>query len=201
MVAPAEEASHVAIEAKTSGLEPILAYVTEADEPGAREGQERIAWNPSSFASARALATMLSNAPHRLAYAVIAPYFPERRTLAEISAAEIDSVADHSLSGPLRLFKELSALRASGHDDLRVAFLLRKKEEARDLEGVAWEASRAACETIADSFPDWCICVVDECPQRELTAQFVVKALTAQPFKQGGKTVRFTGKSGLFGIL
>ncbi|MCX7023594.1 MAG: hypothetical protein NT080_03120 [Spirochaetes bacterium] len=189
---------------------PAMAVASAADEP---VEPDLMSWRPASYASTRSVILEAAGVDGGFSEAIlVAPYPAEGfvHGAADELPGTIASRMDERAAGFMVMARELYAkLSSTGGRMLLVhppaeAFAecgtLSEAAAAGAVDafssGLARLSARtddaASCETLD---------IVDACPQRELSAQFAAKSLDRPLERKTPRTVRFTGKSGLFGLF
>jgi hypothetical protein len=159
-----------------------------------------IAWNPQSFASARAAIieaeTALGGRLDELVVFADPPAGPGR--LADLSPGSVELAALEWAAGYTQLIRE-AARRFEDTGSGSIVLVIAQAERG-PLGAMAAGALAGLAEGVAASGPGTVrfIAIKDESDQPDLLARYVVKSLD-EPSRDAGRVQRFSGRSGLFG--
>jgi len=198
LVLPAgsEDADALSADLEAAGHTVIQA---RRGRPGGPDGGP--AWDPLSFVSARSLLIEAEASGNgRLdAVVVFASPPPDQTGLAETPAKDIEHSVLEWSAGHAQLVKEiLVRFRERGAGTL--VLVVRQADQGGPLSAMASGALSGLAESLAASRggPWRFLGVHDESGQDGAAGHFVAKLL-ADPPKDSGKVIRFTGRQGLFG--
>ncbi len=197
---------------------PVVAVAEPAD-PGA----DGISWRPSSYASTRSVIVEAGCAEGGFSEAVLVAPYPAaadeddsvpvaERVQAYEPPGTLAGAVDARAVGFMTMARELATKLSGGGGRLLLvhppaesfaAANAPLSEQAASGAVDAFAAGMARLSTAIESGQPICDAfeIVDTCPQRELTAQFVARAL-AKPFdRKASRVLRWNGKTGIFGLF
>ncbi|HSV56159.1 MAG TPA: hypothetical protein VLH39_03515 [Magnetospirillaceae bacterium] len=224
IVAPADDPLSLAVAAEARALGRSVASFLPASaglqSPGKRPepprnsrpvdgteapAEQPLSWNPASYVSARA-AVLEASVRYGCVDEAVIVAVPEAAPGLGARPAEIERLIHGRFLSVVWLVREILAAfsaRDSGRGPGRLVMVLADRgQPPRDpLGAAAFAALSAFAVSLARTSTDtpydiWVL--EDSCPQDDLAAQYVSRILQAPADRKGGRSLRFTGKGGIF---
>jgi hypothetical protein len=167
-----------------------------------------IPWRPSSIASTRSSVLEALNVKRSIHEAVILGPYPadkESRSITD-SFEGADRIIDERIKGFIAMVREITSYFAS-HDGGRIvmvhpsyeSFVSSPVESAGAGAVESFAASLASLKGLEENLEIFDI--TDLCMQQSTTARFIAKTIDRPSDRKAQRVIRFTGKSGPFGLF